>query len=108
MRKAILAILVLCAIILAIAIALQLLVRLFYPDLTFTVLPILPIFVGLFIAYWFTLGSRWGGVDCPKCGTRQPTWRKPNSFRQTLLGGWTCANCGTEIDRRGKAIETKA
>ena len=42
-------------------------------------------------------------IDCPKCGARQPTFRKPRSFRQAMLGGFTCANCGQEMDRRGKA-----
>jgi predicted RNA-binding Zn-ribbon protein involved in translation (DUF1610 family) len=46
--------------------------------------------------------------NCPTCGTRQPAVRTPISLRQTLLGGWTCANCGTEIDRHGKALERKA
>ena len=47
----------------------------------------------------------WATPDCPTCGTKQPARRKPTSLRQMMWGGWTCATCGTEIDRNGKAIE---
>lgn len=40
---------------------------------------------------------------CPKCGTDVPAFRRPTSFQQALLGGWTCSECGTEMDRRGNA-----
>ena len=41
-------------------------------------------------------------VLCPKCGEPMPKMRKPTSLRQALLGGWTCAKCGTEMDRWGE------
>ena len=43
-------------------------------------------------------------TKCPQCSMQQPLWRKPTSLRQGLLGGWTCSNCGTEVDRNGQAI----
>ncbi len=54
--------------------------------------------------------SDWG-VDlslpnCPKCGMKVPAIRKPTSTRQAMWGGWTCSNCGCEIDKWGKEINT--
>jgi len=42
---------------------------------------------------------------CPECGTPVPRFRRPASVRQALWGGWTCAICGTEMDRRGHRLE---
>ncbi len=41
---------------------------------------------------------------CPKCGTPVPKTRKPANRRQLLWGGWTCAECGCEIDRRVRKV----
>ena len=41
---------------------------------------------------------------CPRCGTPVPRFRNPTSFRQALWGGWTCANCATEMDRNGREL----
>ena len=41
--------------------------------------------------------------DCPGCGKQLPTFRKPTSLRQLLFGGWTCQECGAEVNARGKA-----
>ena len=41
---------------------------------------------------------------CPECGTPPPKVRKPANRRQMLWGGWTCSNCGCELDRRGRKI----
>jgi hypothetical protein len=68
---------------------------------------VMPILFGLFSFYALSTWT-WSTPDCPTCGTKQPALRKPASLRQTFLGGWTCANCGTEIDRNGKAIERNA
>lgn len=65
--------------------------------------PVFPMLMSL-IAIGTLSGSKLPTPDCPTCGTRQPAARTPTSFRQALLGGWTCANCGTEIDRNGHAI----
>ena len=38
-------------------------------------------------------------AHCPRCGARLPRFRKPESLRQALWGGWSCHGCGCEIDR---------
>jgi hypothetical protein len=43
---------------------------------------------------------------CPQCNTPLPQRRKPTSARQTLLGGWTCRNCGCEVDRHGQKLKS--
>jgi hypothetical protein len=69
--------------------------------------PVFPMLMGL-IAFGLLAGSRLPAPACPTCETRQPAIRVPTSFRQLVRGGWNCQNCGTEIDRHGKAIERKA
>jgi hypothetical protein len=44
------------------------------------------------------------GKRCPRCGTDLPATRWPTSFRQAIYGGWTCQNCGCEVDRHGNAL----
>ena len=44
--------------------------------------------------------------NCPKCGKKVPAIRKPTSTRQAMWGGWTCSNCGCEMDKVGKEINT--
>jgi len=46
--------------------------------------------------------NRNGG--CPECGMPVPRFRRPTSFRQAVWGGWTCSECGTEMDRYGKEL----
>lgn len=41
---------------------------------------------------------------CPECGTPVPRFRNPTSLRQAFWGGWTCVECGTEMDRHGDEI----
>lgn len=43
-------------------------------------------------------------LSCPKCGTKVPHLREPNSMRQEIWGGWTCSGCGVEMDRNGTEI----
>ena len=62
-----------------------------------------PMVMGL-IAIGMLSVSKLATPNCPTCGTIQPAVRTPTSFRQMLVGGWTCAKCGTEIDRHGHAI----
>ncbi len=40
-------------------------------------------------------------VDCPACGHRIPFVSYPGSAHQAELGGWTCSQCGAEIDEMG-------
>jgi hypothetical protein len=91
-------VLIACIIFLAAVTALNLAVGAEKPFAT-----VYPMLMGL-IAFGFLAGSSLATPNCPTCGTQQPAIRKPTSLRQTLWGGWTCANCGTEIDRHGKAI----
>ncbi len=42
---------------------------------------------------------------CPDCGQSLPRLRVPTSARQLLQGGWTCPDCGCEMDRQGRKIE---
>ena len=42
---------------------------------------------------------------CPGCGEQMPRFRKPANRRQMLWGGWTCSQCGCEVDRRGNKVE---
>ncbi len=44
--------------------------------------------------------------NCPKCGKKVPAIRKPTSTHQAMWGGWTCSNCGCEMDKWGKEINT--
>ena len=39
---------------------------------------------------------------CSNCGHVQPIIRLPQNLRQLLLGGWTCENCGSELDSSGR------
>lgn len=42
---------------------------------------------------------------CIECDTPMPTFRKPASWRQAMWGGWTCAECGFELDKWGRPTE---
>ena len=39
--------------------------------------------------------------QCPECANPLPKFRKPENSHQRMWGGWTCANCSCEIDRKG-------
>lgn len=39
---------------------------------------------------------------CPQCGARPPRFRKPRDTKESLWGGWTCAQCGCQFDRPGR------
>lgn len=56
----------------------------------------------------FKSGGRWGvnlaETRCPRCGTVVSFFRNPKSAQQMMWGGWTCTNCGCEMDRWGKEI----
>lgn len=41
---------------------------------------------------------------CPRCATRLPRVRKPDSLRDLLLGGWRCPTCQAHVSSRGKLI----
>jgi prepilin signal peptidase PulO-like enzyme (type II secretory pathway) len=51
------------------------------------------------------LGINFDQCECPSCHNVLPILRFPTSLRQTLWGGWTCNNCGVEVDKWGNAVE---
>ena len=40
---------------------------------------------------------------CPKCHFKLPFFRV-STWKQAFEGGWTCPNCGCEVDRKGKDL----
>ncbi|QIE58764.1 hypothetical protein G5B37_04070 [Rasiella rasia] len=47
-------------------------------------------------------------VYCPNCNLKQPIMRKPANQRQALFGGYTCKNCGVEMDKYGTEIDSNS
>lgn len=45
---------------------------------------------------------------CLQCGTPMPRIRKPANWRQAMWGGWTCTECGLELDKWGRPVEGQA
>jgi hypothetical protein len=60
------------------------------------------VFVPLVILLWALLGPK---PKCPECGDPPPLARKPKNRREMLWGGWTCENCGTACDRKGRRVK---
>ena len=52
--------------------------------------------------------GRWGisalRTSCPRCGTRLPMIRKPATREEALWGGWTCPQCGCQVDKYGREL----
>ena len=50
--------------------------------------------------------TRWGinfsRVSCPNCGAAQPAVRTPKNRQEVMWGGYTCAQCGTKMDKWGR------
>jgi hypothetical protein len=67
--------------------------------------------IGLVLVIRDTLRRRgnWGinikQVYCPLCGQPAPAARVPKNWRQALWGGYTCAKCGLEYDKWGRAVD---
>ncbi|MDQ7916737.1 hypothetical protein RBU60_04050 [Mesonia sp. MT50] len=51
------------------------------------------------------MGINLSRVHCPKCNEKQEIIRKPNNMKQALYGGYTCTNCGIEMDKFGTELE---
>src|SRR5438477_9762631 len=72
------------------------------------------ILVGLVLAIRDTIRGkgRWGmnlkPPRCRKCGEPAPVFRAPKSLNQALWGGWTCAECGFELDKWGEPMPNQA
>jgi len=50
------------------------------------------------------LGMDPGTITCPYCHAVLPAFRWPHSWRQAILGGWTCSICTTKVDKWGHEI----
>jgi hypothetical protein len=63
---------------------------------------------GALIVYGSIVKNAWGinlrRVSCPNCGAVAPVVRVPGSFNQAMWGGFTCAQCGTHMDKWGRRI----
>jgi len=56
--------------------------------------------------------NRWGvnldAVSCPRCDSPLPRVRDPQNARQALWGGWTCVECGCEVDQWGREVNRRS
>lgn len=43
-----------------------------------------------------------GNVRCEQCGAKLPSLRIPGTAAHAMQGGWTCPECGADLDRNGK------
>jgi len=41
-------------------------------------------------------------LKCPTCGLAAPATRKPKNTSEALWGGFTCEQCGAEVNKWGK------
>jgi len=55
----------------------------------------------IFVAI-FALALLQGPKFCEQCGVRLPMIRKPANTLSALAGGWTCKNCGSQLDSDGR------
>jgi predicted RNA-binding Zn-ribbon protein involved in translation (DUF1610 family) len=68
--------------------------------------------VGVVLFIWSLTRRRdkWGlntrSTDCPNCGEPVARIRHPRSLAQAMWGGYTCAKCGTEMDKWGRKVES--
>jgi hypothetical protein len=50
------------------------------------------------------MGINLKAVACSSCQAPAPRFRQPRGWRQMLWGGWTCEQCGTELDKWGRPV----
>ncbi|MHC4061844.1 MAG: hypothetical protein ACYSUV_04835 [Planctomycetota bacterium] len=50
--------------------------------------------LGLVLVYKYARPKR----KCPYCGSELARWRVPETSKQVYWGGWTCANCGKQVN----------
>lgn len=65
--------------------------------------------IGMVLVVYGTIAkNRWGinvgPVSCPRCNTRLPRIRKPQTLQQSMWGGGTCPACGVEVDKWGREV----
>jgi rubredoxin len=49
---------------------------------------------------WFKTGVL-SEVQCPSCGYKLRSLRRPKDISELLWGGWTCPICGAKVDKWG-------
>lgn len=82
--------------------------------IVFSVLVFGPLAVGMILVIRDTIRKRgkWGinltPNPCRQCGTPAPMIRKPANWRQAMWGGWTCSECGLEVDKWSRSVEEQS
>src|SRR5271163_3243269 len=72
-----------------------------------------PLLIGCVLMVRDTIRQRgkWGinfrRASCTECGEPMPLVRRPANFQEMLWGGWTCSECGFELDKWGKPVESQ-
>jgi hypothetical protein len=68
---------------------------------------LLIVFLPFLTFFFFFFILAFNPVKCPGCGTRLSPFVSPGAKtkRQWLEGGWTCPNCGIDVDWRGQKVE---
>lgn len=61
-------------------------------------------FIVFFVIFFLFAPER----QCPTCGSALPRLVSPlaKTRRQWLEGGWICPSCGTDVDWKGRRVET--
>ena len=49
-------------------------------------------------------GLNFSTPDCRHCHAAMPVVRVPTNVRQMMWGGWTCPECGLEVDKWGEPV----
>jgi hypothetical protein len=66
---------------------------------------------GVLVVYGTVRKTDWGinlkPLRCPRCETKRPLVRVPQSLRQAMWGGGFCAACGAHFDKWGREIEAQ-
>jgi len=75
--------------------------------LSFIVHRVANFFISRIIQRYWPKTGKWGinreTVFCAKCRTRQPKIRIPRNSHQLMWGGWSCSECGCEMDKYGQS-----
>ncbi len=63
----------------------------------------------LLVVHGTIFKTRWGintatQIECPGCHRIHGQIRTPRNLRQMLWGGFTCAQCGFEVDKWNRPI----
>ena len=63
----------------------------------------------LLVVHGTIFRTRWGintssPIECPGCRKLHGQLRAPRSMRQAMWGGYTCDQCGFEVDKWNRPI----